>query len=130
MKVMMLLFGRGMIRRARLQIDTVDEMMPDIEKLDQIGTEFCGELMKRQTEFNGVVNRIGDILVNRFTGDLGHEMKKAYSMFCSRHAEAVEKYKEYYRTNKLFKTFMNVSTFVNTWRYTKIQVTTGTPLTM
>jgi hypothetical protein len=27
--------------------------------------EFCGELMKRQTEFNGVVNRIGDILVNR-----------------------------------------------------------------
>jgi hypothetical protein len=27
-----------MIRRARLQIDTVDEMMPDIEKLDQIGS--------------------------------------------------------------------------------------------
>ena len=32
------LFGRGMMRRARLQIDVVDEMMPDIEKLDQIGS--------------------------------------------------------------------------------------------
>ena len=39
-------------------------------------------------------------------------MKKAYGMFCSRHAEAVEKYKEHYRTNKLFKTFMNVSPFL------------------
>jgi hypothetical protein len=108
MKVMMLVFGRGMIRLAHLQIDAVDEMMPGIEEIDKISTEFCGELMRRQRESNGfVVNQIGDILVNQFTGGRGHELENAYSIFCSRHEVAVEKFKKYYKTNKLFKKFMD-----------------------
>lgn len=35
-------------------------------------------------------------------------MKAAYASFCGRHTEAVEKFKEHYRTNKLFRTFINV----------------------
>lgn len=37
------LFGRGMIRRARLQAEAVDEMMPGIEGLDRISSRmaFC-----------------------------------------------------------------------------------------
>ncbi|XP_062516562.1 uncharacterized protein LOC134191929 isoform X2 [Corticium candelabrum] len=107
-KVMRLLFGRGMIHRARMQTEAVDEMMPDIDKLDNLATEFCGELIKRQRESIGfVVGSIGDILVKQFTGKHGSDVKAAYASFCGRHTEAVEKFKEHYRTNKLFRTFIN-----------------------
>nr|DBA13910.1 TPA: hypothetical protein GDO54_004934 [Pyxicephalus adspersus] len=52
---------------------------------------------------NFVINKLGDILINQFSGTNAEHMKKSYTEFCSQHQKAVKLYKELFSRDKKFQ---------------------------
>jgi len=50
----------------------------------------------------------GDVIVDQFSGQMGERMKRSYGMFCSRHKEGIDYYKQIYRADKRFQAFIKV----------------------
>jgi len=50
----------------------------------------------------------GDILIQHFGGPTGERMKKSYGIFCSRHKEGIDYYKQLYKADRKFQAFIKV----------------------
>ncbi|XP_065836921.1 rho guanine nucleotide exchange factor 28-like isoform X2 [Oscarella lobularis] len=106
-KVLRLMFGKGMIAEVGLSVEAVDEMMPKVNIIEELSSCFCQRLKACQNDAQDVVIfHVGSTLVAQFCGESGKMMEDAYSFFCSRHLEAIEKYKELLRANKHFRHFV------------------------
>eukprot|EP00118_Oscarella_pearsei_P011775 m.81743 g.81743 ORF g.81743 m.81743 type:complete len:1794 (+) comp36247_c0_seq4:312-5693(+) len=113
-KVLRLMFGRGMIKEIGLSVESVDEIMPRVNVIEEISSSFCKRLKNCQEEAEKeakgskdvVIHHIGALLVDQFCGERGERMEDAYSYFCSRYLDSAEKYKEHLRSNKQFKLFV------------------------
>ncbi|XP_010218878.1 PREDICTED: rho guanine nucleotide exchange factor 2-like [Tinamus guttatus] len=113
LKIMANMFRKGMLEELQLEPATVQSIFPCVDELGQIHERFLAQLLERRKESlaqdsnkNFVINRLGDILVNQFSGAGAEQLKKAYSEFCSRHNKAVKLYKELLARDKRFQQFI------------------------
>ncbi|XP_053539354.1 A-kinase anchor protein 13 isoform X2 [Ictalurus punctatus] len=113
LRIMADVYSKGLLKEVQLEAQTVDKVFPVLDDLLEMHTLFFSSLLERRREAkqegkdgNFTVNRIGDILVNQFSGSNAESMKKVYGKFCSRHNEAVNLYKELHAKDKRFQTFI------------------------
>ncbi|XP_076303859.1 rho guanine nucleotide exchange factor 18 cysts isoform X2 [Lasioglossum baleicum] len=99
------IFAEGLRRHFRFGQPKLERMFPRLRDLIDIHLRFLQKLRKRQNE-NPVVPTIADILVDQFASENAQRMKSAYGEFCSRHRDAVEDYKHYFRHDPRFARFV------------------------
>uniref|UniRef100_A0A8D0G552 Rho guanine nucleotide exchange factor 2 n=1 Tax=Sphenodon punctatus TaxID=8508 RepID=A0A8D0G552_SPHPU len=113
LKIMTNLFRKGMLEDLQLDQALVQSMFPCVDELSEIHDRFLVQLLERRKESlaaesnkNFVINRLGDLLIQQFSGPSAEQMKKAYSEFCSRHNKAMKLYKELFARDKRFQQFI------------------------
>ncbi|XP_062275977.1 LOW QUALITY PROTEIN: A-kinase anchor protein 13 [Scomber scombrus] len=115
LRIMSEVYSKGLQKEVQLELQTVEKLFPALDELLELHTQHLLRLLERKREsqlergsFDGsfVISRIGDILVNQFSGSNGESMKRIYGRFCSRHSEAVNFYKDLLNKDKRFKAFI------------------------
>lgn len=109
LKIMLNVYSRAIKEELQFTDRVVDKIFPCVEDLLELHSSFLTRLKDRRSESmeegsdrNYVIQRIGDLLVQQFSGDRGERIKEKYGEFCSRHNEAVNHYKELLQQNKKF----------------------------
>ncbi|NWH73668.1 AKP13 protein, partial [Piaya cayana] len=113
LKIMSDVYSAGMLKELQYDQQVVDKIFPCLESLLQIHSQFLQRILERKKESLGdkneknfVIKRIGDILVNQFSGENAERMKKTYGKFCGHHNEAVNHFKDLYSKDKRFQAFI------------------------
>ncbi|KAF5906153.1 A-kinase anchor protein 13 isoform X1, partial [Clarias magur] len=113
LRIMADVYSKGLLKEVQLEAQTVDKVFPVLDDLLEMHTLFFSSLLERRREAKQegkdgafTINRIGNILMNQFSGSNAESMKKVYGKFCSRHNEAVNLYKELHAKDKRFQTFI------------------------
>ncbi|XP_077472069.1 rho guanine nucleotide exchange factor 18a isoform X2 [Stigmatopora argus] len=90
-----------------LDEDKMARLFPAVDALLTLHQHFLDYLKLRlsQSQRDGSgdgyqITELGDILISQFSGSVGEKMKEWYSIFCSRHTDAVNLYKELLQNNK------------------------------
>ncbi|XP_073455325.1 rho guanine nucleotide exchange factor 18 isoform X1 [Aquarana catesbeiana] len=91
----------------------IDLLLPCLDELLELHGQFLTRFKERRKESleegsdrNYIIQKIGDILVQQFSGDTAARMKDKYGVFCSQHNRAVSHYKFLMRENKKFQNLM------------------------
>ncbi|XP_075049674.1 rho guanine nucleotide exchange factor 2 isoform X2 [Mixophyes fleayi] len=110
LKIMTNMFQKGMIEDLQMDPALVQKMFPCADELSDIHIRFLIQLLERRKDSlacdsnkNFVINKLGDILINQFSGTNAEHVKKAYTEFCSQHQKAVKLYKELFSRDKKFQ---------------------------
>lgn len=111
LKIMLHVYCRGMEEELQLSDQhTVNRIFPCLRRLLEIHKTFFSRLKERRkscleegSERNYLIQKIGDVLTQQFSGECGDEMKVQYGDFCGQHHEAVTYYKLMYQQNKKFQ---------------------------
>ncbi|PKU39184.1 hypothetical protein llap_10510 [Limosa lapponica baueri] len=113
LKIMNDVYSAGMLKELQYDQQVVDKIFPCLENLLHIHSQFFQRILERKkesladkSEKNFVIKRIGDILVNQFSGENAERMKKTYGKFCGHHNEAVNHFKDLYSKDKRFQAFV------------------------
>ncbi|NWS16194.1 AKP13 protein, partial [Pachyramphus minor] len=113
LKIMNDVYSAAMLKELQYDQRVIDKIFPCLENLLQIHSNFFQRILERKkesladkSEKNFVIKRIGDILVNQFSGDSAERMKKTYGKFCGHHNEAVNYFKDLYSKDKRFQAFV------------------------
>uniref|UniRef100_A0A8C3SVP2 Rho guanine nucleotide exchange factor 2 n=1 Tax=Chelydra serpentina TaxID=8475 RepID=A0A8C3SVP2_CHESE len=113
LKIMTNMFRKGMLEDLQMDPALVQSVFPCVDELSEIHDRFLMQLLERRKESlatdsnkNFVIHRLGDVLIQQFSGPSAEQMKKAYTEFCSRHIKAVKLYKELYARDKRFQQFI------------------------
>ncbi|NXN26390.1 AKP13 protein, partial [Nycticryphes semicollaris] len=113
LKIMNDVYSAGMLKELQYDQQVVDKIFPCLENLLHIHSHFFQRILDRKkesladkSEKNFVIKRIGDILVNQFSGENAERMKKTYGKFCGHHNEAVNNFKDLYSKDKRFQAFV------------------------
>uniref|UniRef100_H2MI49 Uncharacterized protein n=1 Tax=Oryzias latipes TaxID=8090 RepID=H2MI49_ORYLA len=115
LRIMSEVYSKGLQKEVQLEPQTLEKLFPVLDELLELHTQHLLRLVERKKEnqLNGgslegsfIINRIGDILINQFSGSNGESMKKVYGKFCSRHNEAVSLYKDLLTKDRRFKAFI------------------------
>ncbi|NXM67290.1 AKP13 protein, partial [Serilophus lunatus] len=113
LKIMNDVYSAAMLKELQYDQQVVDKIFPCLENLLQIHSNFFQRILERKkesladkSEKNFVIKRIGDILVNQFSGDSAERMKKTYGKFCGHHNEAVNYFKDLFSKDKRFQAFV------------------------
>ncbi|XP_061636625.1 rho guanine nucleotide exchange factor 18 isoform X3 [Phyllopteryx taeniolatus] len=109
LKIMLRVYIRELKENLQMDSCRLECLFPRLENLLELHMHFLSQLKERRrenivspTDGNYTVDRIADLLIAQFSGDVGEKMKDSYGDFCSRHTEAVSYYKEQMQTNKRF----------------------------
>ncbi|XP_041791118.1 rho guanine nucleotide exchange factor 18 isoform X2 [Chelmon rostratus] len=110
LKIMLRVYVRELKENLQMDSGRLDCLFPRLENLLELHTHFLSRLKERQRESlispndrNYTINRVADILIAQFSGEIGERMKDSYGDFCSHHTEAVSYYKEQLHNNKKFQ---------------------------
>ncbi|XP_041646746.1 rho guanine nucleotide exchange factor 18 isoform X2 [Cheilinus undulatus] len=110
LKIMQRVYVRELKENLQLDSGRLECLFPRLESLLELHTHFLSRLKERQrenlvspNERNYTINRVADILIAQFSGEVGERMKDSYGDFCSHHTEAVSYYKEQLQNNKKFQ---------------------------
>ncbi|XP_068108323.1 rho guanine nucleotide exchange factor 2 isoform X2 [Hyperolius riggenbachi] len=110
LKIMTNIFRKGMVEDLQMDPALVQKMFPCVDEISDIHIRFLIQLLERRKDSldsdsnkNFVINKLGDILINQFSGTNAEHMKKAYTEFCSQHQKAVKLYKELFSRDKKFQ---------------------------
>ncbi|KAM6257413.1 A-kinase anchor protein 13 isoform 2-T2 [Porphyrio hochstetteri] len=113
LKIMNDVYSAGMLKELQYDQQVVDKIFPCLENLLHIHSNFFQRILERKkesladkSEKNFVIKRIGDILVNQFSGENAARMKTTYGNFCGHHNEAVNNFKDLYSKDKRFQAFV------------------------
>ncbi|XP_077642136.1 A-kinase anchor protein 13 [Lonchura striata] len=113
LKIMNDVYSAAMLKELQFDQQAVDKLFPCLENLLHIHSQFFQRILERKkesladkSEKNFVIRRIGDILVNQFSGENAERMKKTYGKFCGHHNEAVNYFKDLYSKDKRFQAFV------------------------
>ncbi|NXW74057.1 AKP13 protein, partial [Hirundo rustica] len=113
LKIMNDVYSAAMLKELQYDQQVVDKIFPCLENLLHIHSQFFQRILERKkesladkSEKNFVIRRIGDILVNQFSGESAERMKKTYGKFCGHHNEAVNYFKDLYSKDKRFQAFV------------------------
>uniref|UniRef100_A0AAQ5Y4V5 Rho/rac guanine nucleotide exchange factor (GEF) 18b n=1 Tax=Amphiprion ocellaris TaxID=80972 RepID=A0AAQ5Y4V5_AMPOC len=109
LKIMLRVYVRELKENLQMDSGRLDCLFPRLENLLDLHTHFLSRLKERRRENlvspndrNYTMNRVADILITQFSGEIGERMKDSYGDFCSRHPEAVSYYKDQMHNNKRF----------------------------
>ncbi|KAM4675925.1 A-kinase anchor protein 13 [Discoglossus pictus] len=112
LKIMSDVYSRGMMTELQFEQSIVDRIFPCLDDLLNIHSQFFQRILERKkestvekSEKNFVIKRIGDVLVNQFSGENADRMKKTYGKFCGHHNEAVNFFKDLHAKEKRFQAF-------------------------
>ncbi|XP_029355223.1 rho guanine nucleotide exchange factor 18 isoform X2 [Echeneis naucrates] len=110
LKIMLQVYVRELKENLQMDSGRLDCLFPRLENLLELHTNFLSCLKERRRENlisphdrNYTINRVADILIAQFSGEIGERMKDSYGDFCSHHTEAVSYYKEQLQNNKKFQ---------------------------
>ncbi|XP_038163871.1 rho guanine nucleotide exchange factor 18 [Cyprinodon tularosa] len=110
LKIMLRVYVREMKENLQMDSGRLDCLFPRLENLLDLHTHFLSCLRERRRENlvspsdrNYTINRVADILITQFSGEIGERMKDCYGHFCSHHTEAVSFYKELLQNNRRFQ---------------------------
>ncbi|XP_053178031.1 rho guanine nucleotide exchange factor 18 [Scomber japonicus] len=110
LKIMLHVYVRELRENLQMDSSRLDCLFPRLENLLELHTHFLSRLKERRrenlvspTDRNYIINRVADILITQFSGEIGERMKEYYGDFCSHHTEAVSYYKEQLQNNKRFQ---------------------------
>ncbi|KAL9837781.1 A-kinase anchor protein 13 isoform 8-T9 [Geothlypis trichas] len=113
LKIMNDVYSAAMLKELQFDQQAIDKLFPCLENLLHIHSQFFQRILERKkesladkSEKNFVIRRIGDILVNQFSGENAERMKKTYGKFCGHHNEAVNYFKDLYTRDKRFHAFI------------------------
>ncbi|XP_039214864.1 A-kinase anchor protein 13 isoform X4 [Crotalus tigris] len=113
LKIMSDVYSRGMVQELQYEQQMVEKIFPCLDNLLNIHSQFFQRILERRkesladrSEKNFVIKRIGDILVNQFSGENAERMKKTYGKFCGHHNEAVNYFKDLHSKDKRFQAFI------------------------
>ncbi|KAM3938942.1 LOW QUALITY PROTEIN: rho guanine nucleotide exchange factor 18 [Leptodactylus fuscus] len=112
LKIMLKVYSRA-LREELHGSKEVHHLFPCVDELLELHEQFLARFKERRKESleegsdrNYIIQKIGDILVQQFSGDTGERMKDMYGVFCSQHNKAVSHYKFLMRENKKFQNLM------------------------
>uniref|UniRef100_A0A8C3B0V2 Rho/Rac guanine nucleotide exchange factor 18 n=1 Tax=Cyclopterus lumpus TaxID=8103 RepID=A0A8C3B0V2_CYCLU len=110
LKIMLRVYVQELKENLQMDSGRLDCLFPRLENLLELHTHFLSRLKERRRENlvspndrNYAINRMADILIAQFSGEIGERMKESYGDFCSHHTEAVGYYKEQLQNNKKFQ---------------------------
>ncbi|KAM4893483.1 A-kinase anchor protein 13 [Sylvia borin] len=113
LKIMNDVYSAAMVKELQYDQQVVDKIFPCLENLLHIHSQFFQRILERKkesladkSEKNFVIRRIGDILVNQFSGENAERMKQTYGKFCGHHNEAVNYFKDLFSKDKRFQAFV------------------------
>ncbi|XP_060088729.1 rho guanine nucleotide exchange factor 18 [Heteronotia binoei] len=111
LKIMLKVYLHAMREELQLSHAVLQRLFPSVGELLDLHWAFLSQLKQRRkealeeegSERNYVIRRIGDLLVQQFSGETGERMREKYGVFCSSHSEAVNYYKELMQQSKKFQ---------------------------
>ncbi|XP_077415749.1 rho guanine nucleotide exchange factor 18a isoform X2 [Vanacampus margaritifer] len=113
LKILRHVYMHELRQSLQLDDDKVGTLFPGVDALLTLHQHFLDCLKLRQSESREEsspnayqVMELGDIIISQFSGSVGEKMKEWYSLFCSRHSEAVSLYKEQLQSNKKIQSLM------------------------
>ncbi|KAG8242498.1 hypothetical protein J6590_063612 [Homalodisca vitripennis] len=104
LRVMQKVFVDGLQKYFQLG-PNVGRMFPRLTDLTEIHLRFLQRLRARQ-RLAPLVDSLGDVLLEQFSGQEAARLKAAYGEFCSRHRDAVDIYKYYLSHDRRFQEFV------------------------
>ncbi|KAH9520222.1 A-kinase anchor protein 13, partial [Bulinus truncatus] len=106
LKIMQKIFAQSMLQDLNFTPEQVDRLFPKLDELVNLHSNFLKELLRRQMKNEDrSIDEIGDLLINQFGNSTSDKMKGIYGVFCSKHTEAMQLYKEFIKMDKRFQNF-------------------------
>uniref|UniRef100_A0A452RY24 Rho/Rac guanine nucleotide exchange factor 18 n=1 Tax=Ursus americanus TaxID=9643 RepID=A0A452RY24_URSAM len=113
LKIMLKVYSRALQEELQFSSKAVSRLFPCVDELLDVHSHFLSRLKERRQESleegsdrNYIIQKIGDLLVQQFSGESGDRMKEKYGVFCSGHNEAVSHYKLLLQQNKKFQSLI------------------------
>ncbi|XP_045680887.1 A-kinase anchor protein 13 isoform X6 [Phyllostomus hastatus] len=113
LKIMSDVYSRGMMTELLFEQQMVEKLFPCLDELISIHSQFFQRILERKkeslvdkSEKNFLIKRIGDVLVNQFSGENAERLKKTYGRFCGQHNQSVNYFKDLYTKDKRFQAFV------------------------
>ncbi|XP_059036038.1 A-kinase anchor protein 13 isoform X9 [Mustela lutreola] len=112
LKIMSDVYSRGMMTELLFEQQTVEKLFPCLDELISIHSQFFQRILERKKESlvdkseNFLIRRMGDVLVNQFSGENAERLKKTYGKFCGQHNQSVNYFKDIYTKDKRFQAFV------------------------
>ncbi|XP_027699885.1 rho guanine nucleotide exchange factor 18 isoform X3 [Vombatus ursinus] len=110
LKIMLKVYSKALKEEMQFSSRVLNRIFPCVDDLLEMHGQFLYRLKERRRESlaegsdqNYVIQKIGDLLVQQFSGENGERMKEKYGIFCCGHNEAVTHYKELLQQNKKFQ---------------------------
>ncbi|XP_075401908.1 rho guanine nucleotide exchange factor 18 [Tenrec ecaudatus] len=110
LKILLKVYFRALQEELQAGCKAFSQLFPCAEDLLDIHGHFLARLKERRQEsleegsnHNYIIQRIGDLLVQQFSGESGERMRGKYGLFCSYHNEAVSNYKLLLQQSKKFQ---------------------------
>ncbi|KAJ6664346.1 hypothetical protein lerEdw1_008565 [Lerista edwardsae] len=110
LKIMLKVYSRAMREELQFGNAVIHRLFPCVDELLELhGTflfqlkELRKEALEEGSEQNYVIQNIGNLLVQQFSGENGERVKEKYGIFCSSHSEALNHYKELMQQSKKFQ---------------------------
>ena len=104
LQILLIMFKKSFQEQLKLPEDILEQMFPHLDPLLVLTKEFYRKLKQRQDEAtNCIVDKIGDVLVEHFTGEKGDEVASVYGAFCSRQLRALDIYREQAKVKRFHK---------------------------
>ncbi|XP_048224812.1 A-kinase anchor protein 13 isoform X2 [Perognathus longimembris pacificus] len=113
LKIMSDVYSRGMMTELLFEQQMVDKLFPCLDELISIHSQFLQRILERKkeslvdkSEKNFLIKRIGDVLINQFSGENAERLKKIYGKFCGQHNQSVNYFKDLCTKDKRFQAFV------------------------
>ncbi|KAF6081646.1 hypothetical protein HJG60_008701 [Phyllostomus discolor] len=110
LKIMLKVYSRALQEELQFSSEATSRLFPCADDLLKMHSHFLSRLKERRQESleegsdrNYVIQEVGDLLTQQFSGENGERMKEKYGVFCSGHNEAVSHYKLLMQQNKKFQ---------------------------
>ncbi|XP_005091096.2 uncharacterized protein LOC101851784 [Aplysia californica] len=106
LKIMQKIFSQSMLEDMNFTVEQVDRLFPRLDDLVELHANFLRQLLARQAKNDDrSIDEIGDVLVGQFKDGTADKMKMVYGVFCSKHTEAMQLYKEFLKVDRKFQNF-------------------------
>ncbi|KAG8126769.1 hypothetical protein E2320_021814 [Naja naja] len=110
LKIMLKVYSQAMREELQFSNSDIHRLFPCVDDLLELHRVFLFHLKERRkesleegSECNYIIQNIGDVLVQQFSGKTGNKLKEKYGIYCSSHSDAVSYYKELMQQNKKFQ---------------------------
>ncbi|KAM8961224.1 rho guanine nucleotide exchange factor 18 [Pelodytes ibericus] len=113
LKIIVKVYSRALREDLQYGNKEIQQIFPCADELLELHGQFLARFKERRKESleegsdrNYIIQKVGDLFVQQFSGDMGDRMKDQYGMFCSQHIKAVSYYKDLLRDSKKFQNLM------------------------